>query len=227
MELAIDTATERASLALAREGVALATMSWPCPQNHSRELLPALERLLGMGGAKLGAVSALVVVTGPGSYNALRVGLATAKGLAFALGIPIVGVPTLEAEAYPYALTRLPICPLLKSGRDQVAWALYQLVERGWVKQREERLTTVPELLAQVDQRTLFCGPAVPMLSGQAGVPMESGRPEAACRAAPAAELAWQRLSRGDTDDPATLQPLYLRPPAITTPKSSQQRKDS
>jgi len=222
MELAIDTATERASLALARHGVTLATLSWPSSQNQSRELLPALLRLLELAGASLPGLSALVVVVGPGSYNALRVGLSTAKGLAFGLGLPLVGVSTLEAEAYPYALTRLPICPMLRFGRGQVAWACYQLKGQRWLKLHEEQVATVEEMCARVDRRSLFCGPAAGEAAPELRHWLGGGirvRPGAACRAAVAAELGWQRLERGELDDPARLQPLYLRPPAITTPR--------
>ncbi len=226
MELAIDTATERASLAIAQRGVTIAALSWPCAQDQSRQLIPALEHLLEMAKVGKGDLTGLVVVTGPGSYNSLRVGLSTAKGLALGLGLPLVGVPTLEAEAYAYALTRRPVCPVLRFGRDQVVWAAYQLTDQGWARLRAEQVSTIDELLAQVERQSVFCGPAAPMLSAQCPDFVGTLRPEAACRAALAVELGWQHLKDGHSDDPATLQPLYLRPPAITMPKPSPQRKD-
>ena len=100
MELSIDTASELASVALSQEGALVAECTWRCRRNHSVELLPSVERLLAQAGADKTALSAIFVSTGPGMYTGLRVGIATAKGLARALGIPLVGVGRLDLEAH-------------------------------------------------------------------------------------------------------------------------------
>ena len=109
MLLAIDTSGDTASLALFDGGQPLAELTWQCHRNHSTELLPRLNQLLEQNGLETGSITAIAVALGPGSYNGLRVGLATAKGLALSLGVPLVGLSTLEAEAYPHAATGLPI----------------------------------------------------------------------------------------------------------------------
>jgi tRNA threonylcarbamoyladenosine biosynthesis protein TsaB len=100
--LAIDTATSRVAIAIARatgepDAPALAEASWEAGQRHGETLLPALDRLLSEHNVRRSDLTAVVVGTGPGTFTGLRVGLATAKGLAHGLGIPIVGVSTATA----------------------------------------------------------------------------------------------------------------------------------
>jgi tRNA threonylcarbamoyl adenosine modification protein YeaZ len=96
--IAIDAASTDLGLALAEpDGEPLAEELWSSAQRQSAELLPRLLDMLAGAGRELSATSALVVGTGPGSFTGLRVAMALAKGLAVALGKPIVGVPSLPA----------------------------------------------------------------------------------------------------------------------------------
>jgi tRNA threonylcarbamoyladenosine biosynthesis protein TsaB len=93
--LVLDTATTRAVIALGTPaGEPVAERSWVAGYRHGEELLPQLESMLHERGVALADLGGLVVGTGPGAFTGLRVGIATAKGLAHALGLPIVGVPT-------------------------------------------------------------------------------------------------------------------------------------
>ncbi len=94
--LAIDTASPEFALALALDGTVTSTLVRDSAQSHSQLLLKAIDEVLG---GNRGQLTGLVVVRGPGSYAGLRVGIATAEGLALALGLPIHGVPTLDAVA--------------------------------------------------------------------------------------------------------------------------------
>ena len=113
MQLAIDTSAETASLALADKGKILAEVSWRCGQNQTIQLLPRLEQLLKQNNLQLKSLNAVMVATGPGSYNGLRVGISAAKGLALGMDIPLIGLSTLEAIAYRNADSGLPVCPII------------------------------------------------------------------------------------------------------------------
>ena len=224
MLLAIDTSTNTASLALVQDSQVLAELTWCCGQNHTIELLPQLVRLLNQTKLSLQSLDGVIVARGPGSFNGLRVGISTAKGLAFSLEIPIVGISTLEVEAYQHAETGLPICPIFNAGRGEIATAMYQKKYNKWLRLVAEHITTVEALCSQITTKTIFCGEFIPSVATQLREQLRQGAiiPPPATRLRRAgflAELGQQQLAAGNYDNPATLQPLYLRRPPITKPR--------
>ena len=224
MQLAIDTSTDMASLALVHGSEVLAELTWHSGQNHTVELLPRLAQLLNETKVNLQSASCIIVAKGPGSFNGLRVGISIAKGLAFSLGIPIVGISTLEVDAYQHAETGLPICPILNAGRGEIATAIYQKKDNEWRQLTAEHIATVEALCSQITTKTIFCGEFIPIIATQlreqlkqrAIIPPSAARLR---RASFLAELGLRRLEAGNYDNPASLQPLYLRRPPITKPK--------
>ncbi len=226
MQLAIDTSTETASLALVSDRKILAELSWRCRQNHSTTLLPYLTNLLSQTESGIRSLDGITVARGPGSFNGLRVGISTAKGLAFSLGIPLVGISTLEASAYQHAETGLPICPIFNAGRGEIATAAYQMQGVKWQQVISEHINTIEALCTQIDTKTLFCGELTASISEQLRKHLKQKAviaPPAARlrRAGFLAELGQRRMEAGDFDDPATLYPIYLRRPHITKPKKN------
>jgi tRNA threonylcarbamoyl adenosine modification protein YeaZ len=223
MELAIDTSSSIASVALSHKGEVLASLTWQTARNHTIELLPNLVCLLQQAKVELGSVDAIIVAKGPGSFNGLRVGIGTAKGLASALNIPLLGVNTLETEAYPFAFTRLPLRPIHKAGREEIATALYRQEDNEWQCLEAENLTTVKVLCRRIKQKTLFCGEIPPDIISEIqqnlGKQAIISQNNSLSRASSLVILGWRKLNKGEQDDPITLQPLYLRPPHITKPR--------
>ncbi len=222
MQLAIDTSTDTASIALVRDDEVLAELTWRSGQNHTTQLLPRLSHLLN--NTNLQSVNCIFAAKGPGSFNGLRVGISTAKGLAFSLKVPIIGISTLEIEAYQHAETGLPICPIFNAGRDEVATATYQMKGNDWCQLSPEHITTVDDLCSQVTTKTIFCGEFIPSIAPQLRKRLKQraiiSTPAARLRRASfLAELGQRRRAAGDYDNLATLQPLYLRRPPITKPK--------
>lgn len=221
MELAIDTSTGIASLALSDKGQVQAELTWHAGRNHTTELLPNLIHLLHLTKIELKDIKGIVVALGPGSFTGIRVGVATAKGLSFALSVPLVGISTLEILAFAHAATSLPICPILSAGRGEIATALFQSRAGKWQRLVEEYITNVDALCSEITEQTIFCGEIPPEVAqrleeqlGPKAVILQGGA--SLRRAGYLAELGWKRLEAGDCDDPATLQPLYLRKPAVT-----------
>ncbi len=224
MQLAIDTSTDTASLAIANNSEILAELTWRCGQNHTTTLLPYLDGLLSQTGIGLQSIGSIIVAKGPGSYNGLRVGISTAKGLAYSLGIPIVGISTLEVEAYQHAESGLPVCPIFNAGRGEIATAIYQMKGNKWQRIINEHITTVNTLCAQITTKTIFCGELTAPISDQLSRQLK----QKAIIASPAtrlrragflAELGQKQIEAGNSDDPAALHPIYLRRPHITQPK--------
>jgi tRNA threonylcarbamoyl adenosine modification protein YeaZ len=225
MEISIDTSTRIANIAISEEGSTLADTTWIAGQNHTVGLLPKLNMLFRQTETTVKSIQAVFVAIGPGSYNGLRVALSTTKGLAFALNIPVVGVSTLEIEAYPFAFTGLPLCPIHDAARHELAVALYQQRGSDWLQLEKEHLTTAEGLSIKTATKTLFCGEIPPdvvsylasNLKDLAVIPDDSARTR---RAKHLATIGWIRLQQGERHDIATLQPTYPRRPHITIPKS-------
>jgi len=225
MELAIDTATDTASIALSRSGKLITETSWHAGQNHTVELIPNIISLLGQAKAEIDDIEAVMVARGPGSFNGLRVGFATAKGFALSMDIPMVSVGTLELEAYPHATTGFSVCAVQDVGRGEVAVALYRMDEGEWRQRVKEHVTTVEDLCGETGSKTVFCGrfsqrspdiaERIGELLGDKAIVIDN----MFCRAGVLAELGYRRMERGERDEVATAQPLYLRRPAITKPK--------
>ena len=224
MELAIDTSTNSASIALSQRGKFKADLSWQTRQNHTVELIPRLMSLLERNNATIHDIEALSVAKGPGSFNGLRVGLATAKGLAFSLGIPLVSVGTLEVIAYPYAKAGLPVCPILQVGRGDVAAAIFRIQSDQWAKSVPEFVTNIDDICTNTKEKTLFCGEIkeeqtaqiIENLGNLAQFPIEATQWS---RAGYLSELGWCKIETDNHETLSTLQPMYLKKPSITKPK--------
>jgi tRNA threonylcarbamoyladenosine biosynthesis protein TsaB len=226
VELAIDTSTVTAGVALARHGQTQAEMTWRAGYNHTAQLMPAVDHLLRQAGVTAKQLDAIVVATGPGSFSGLRVGVSAAKALAESLGIALAGVGTMHVEAYPFVPWGLPVCVLLDAGRGELAIGTFQPSRsvNSWpAEAAPPRVVSLDEVCAAVKERTLFCGEQLPAIQEALASRLREAAvfPPAGMlvrRPAHLAALGWRRLARGERDDPATLQPLYLRGPSITKP---------
>ena len=131
--LHIDTATETAGVYLALEGMMIAAAVNQQQQDHAKWVHPAIEKLMHDAGYAMQNLKAIAVTAGPGSYTGLRVGMATAKGLCYALSIPLITENTLRLMTAA-AITRIHnssvpqlslFCPLIDARRMEVFTAIY------------------------------------------------------------------------------------------------------
>lgn len=217
MLVAIDTATRVASLALHDGFKVRYEVTWEAGWRHTVHLMPRLVAALEDLDLGSESLSAVAVTLGPGSFTGLRVGLAAAKGLVLARGLPLVGVPTLDVVAAAQGRDRRPLVAVLQAGRRRICVATYRW-RKGWQRREEPRLTTWETLAAGVEKPTLFCGEV-----DERGAKVLARVGELATLLSPAhrlrragflAELAWTRIRQGQTDDPVTLVPVYLHQPA-------------
>jgi tRNA threonylcarbamoyladenosine biosynthesis protein TsaB len=224
MELAIDTSTNIAGVALSEKGKALVDFTWHTEQNHTVELVPKVIYTLELQKADIHDMKAIVVAKGPGSFNGLRVGLATAKGLAFALSIPLVAISTLELISFHHAELGLPVCPIMNAGRGEIATALFQDRNSNWARVASEHITTIDQLCSEIKNQAVFCGEIDTEMSVYLRKKLGDKVlfPEGSSmlrRIGCLSELGWRRIESGDFDNIHTVQPLYLKRPAITIPK--------
>jgi len=160
--LALDTSAESSSVALLDDGIIGAEFSLNRGRRHEETLLVTINALLAQAGITVDAIDLFSVTVGPGSFTGLRVGLATMKGFAFAIGKPIVAVSTLAALAANIPHADIPVCPVLDARRGDVYTATYRIEAGGLPAMiTAERVTTPEELAEGVDGTVLFVGDGV------------------------------------------------------------------
>ena len=123
--LAIESASLTASAAILSGDTVIAEYTTNFKKTHSQTLLPMISALLEMTGFDKNKLDAVAVSSGPGSFTGLRIGAATGKGLAYALNIPMIPVPTMEAVAYGCFSSSFLLCPLTDARRGEAYTGLY------------------------------------------------------------------------------------------------------
>jgi tRNA threonylcarbamoyladenosine biosynthesis protein TsaB len=217
MLLAVDTSTAQIGLALFDGTQVVAESSWISRQHHTVELAPALANMLKHTGVKISDVQALGVAIGPGSFTALRVGLAFVKGLALSRKLPIAGIPTLDILAAAQPASDMPLAAVLQAGRGRIALVWYKKSSENhkWKSDGAAQVTSVDALAESIDRPTLVAGELTAeerqrLARKKVNVVLA---PPALCVRRPSilAELAWARWQEGKADAPASLAPIYLQ----------------
>ncbi len=222
MLLAIDTSSAYASVALFDGTAVVAEETWQARRRHDDHLFPAIERVLALGGSRVPDVTRVAVATGPGSFTGLRVGIAAAQGIARASDLALVGVPTCDAVAHPFASSGRRVCVLIDAGRGEHYAAMYRMRRGTWGRTSEIRVVGIDELVRTIALETLFVGDVGAVadalrerLGRRAIVPSAS---VVVRRAGHLAEIGWARAEAGQTVHPDALEPVYIRPPTIHGP---------
>lgn len=165
--LAIDSSGLVASVAVAEDDRLLGEYTIDRGKTHSESLLPMIAAVLDMLELEVSDMDAIAVSSGPGSFTGLRIGAATAKGLAFAKDIPIVPVPTLDALAYTQWQARGIVCPLMDARRNQTYTGLYRFDDVGdLVSVQAACVVPVSDIILAVNElkeSVIFLGDGVPV----------------------------------------------------------------
>lgn len=159
--LAIEASSKHFSLATSDSEKILKRRKMVLNQILSDSIVPAIDRILKDSKLTLAKIDALVVGLGPGSFTSLRVGLSTVKGLAFAAGKPVVGIPSLDAVALNAGKTSSQICVLFDAKRNLVYACLYENTKGDLKRKSEYLLTSLADLLDRITTDTIFIGDAV------------------------------------------------------------------
>lgn len=212
--IAIDTSTQTSGLALYDGLQVLAEHSWHGGQHHSVDLAPAIDKLLASVHLRSADLQVVAVAIGPGSYTGLRIGLALAKGLAFAHKLDLLAVPTLDILAAGQPPSELPLAAVLQAGRGRLAVGRY-LYKEGWQPQGEPQLMTAEELTESIASPTLVSGELSEDERRTLGRKYKNAVLQTPAwglrRPAVLAELAWNRWQAGERTAPQGLAPHYLQ----------------
>jgi tRNA threonylcarbamoyladenosine biosynthesis protein TsaB len=218
MLLAIDTATRALSLAL-HDGLRLRVeMTWHTSNQHTVELAPAIQHLLNMAAMDVGALSSVAVASGPGSFNGLRIGVSTAKGLAMARGLPLRGVPTLDITAAGMGAPEAPemrLVAVAEAGRGRVCAETYTWHGGLWRGAGDARIVGWAALAEGL------AGARAALIAGEiddAGRDVLGGAGLAVRLVPRRAGVLAEIAARYPAGDAAALTPHYLHQPGVPQP---------
>ena len=214
--LGIETSTAVSSVALGSDQGVVASALLGRGKSHEEFLVPGIKFILEQSEIQMRQLAGIAVGIGPGLFTGMRVGVATAKSMAQALHVPVVGIPSLDLLAYSVRHTSRLICACVDARRGEVFSAFYRQVPGG-VQRLSEYVAWRPERLAAEvqgrSQEVLFVGNGALVYKDK----LTAARAEFASAtqafptAASAVELALPRFMREDTDPLLELEPLYVR----------------
>lgn len=219
LTLSVETATDRVGCALADDDDVVAEFELTQGRRHAETLMPAVEACLAQVGASVDRIGAVVADVGPGLFTGLRVGLATARSLAYALDLAAVGVTSLEVMAHPLRLTGRLVCPVIDARRGEVFWQLFRPTADG-VEPLGGPQCTGPDVLAAelrgLHEPLVLCGDGTvryPTTVADLADAMVLGAEWAFPSAATLLSLGLRELRAGRGVGGEELVPRYLRAP--------------
>ena len=239
--LGIDTATSRASVALIDDDKLIAKRTYPesdsnrsskipDQKNHSEILIPLIRAVIDEGGITLRDLAAVAVAIGPGSFTGVRIGLSTAKGLAFGCAVPLVGVSTLHA--YAAAEESELVCPLLDARKNEIYMAIFERRGDNQTRLTDDLVVTSAAAVdylagctrerpcALIGEGAFVYGDFFKRALGER-VQVQAQLPE--CLAASVARLGREGIRAGARDDLAQLTPAYV---SLSQPEVKRQVAD-
>ncbi|MBQ1377153.1 MAG: tRNA (adenosine(37)-N6)-threonylcarbamoyltransferase complex dimerization subunit type 1 TsaB [Lachnospiraceae bacterium] len=221
--LGIESASTTASAALIEDGVLLSECTSNYKKTHSETLLPMISEVLSMTETEPKDLDAIAVSAGPGSFTGLRIGAATAKGLAFSLDIPVIPVPTPDAMAYGNFGSAFILCPVMDARRDQIYTGLYEFDHEQFIVRQEasalpyeEQVKNAEEAARETGKRILYLGDGLMVYEAKIRE-VSSLEPCFAPanvrfqRAASVAALGLKRFREGVRESAESFLPVYLR----------------
>ncbi|MBQ1838477.1 MAG: tRNA (adenosine(37)-N6)-threonylcarbamoyltransferase complex dimerization subunit type 1 TsaB [Ruminococcus sp.] len=218
--LALDTSAKAASVCLASEDRLIGACFVNTAFTHSRTLMPMVEQLCADTGVPLGEVEAVAVNAGPGSFTGVRIGVAAAKGIAFAKSLPCVPVSTLESMAYNFLGGDCIVCALMDARCSQFYQAFFRVAGDRAERLCDDRALSLTDLereLAQYNEKIILAGDGAAIAFKSLAhrrenvflAPMNQINQTASSVAC----AAFQAITAGNTCTPAELMPVYLRLP--------------
>ena len=170
--LALDSSGLVASVAIVSDDDLIGEYTINYKKTHSQTLLPMLDEVAKMVELDLSTIDVIAVSAGPGSFTGLRIGSATAKGLALALNKEIVSVPTVDALAYNMWGCRDLVCPLMDARRNQAYTGLYRFSDGKMDTLIKQCVVQIDEIIDKINkegQKVIFLGDGVPVFKEYIG----------------------------------------------------------
>lgn len=214
--LAVDTATEICGVAIMIDEEIVTESITPQGRTHAQGLLETIRWALVEAGTTIADLTGLVVTQGPGSFTGLRIGISTVKGLAAAIGKPMVGISTLAVLAHQAPDSAHWVCPMIDARRNEVYWSLYERQASNIVRAHREQAGIPEQIKESLDAPCTFIGNGARRYATRIEqcLPYPVTFADEQCdipQPGTLARLGMQRLKRKQFDDPHSFSPVYLR----------------
>jgi tRNA threonylcarbamoyladenosine biosynthesis protein TsaB len=214
--LAVDTSTASCSVALFNGDRLLEEAIYTAGKTHSRHLMTMIQRILEGCRCDPADIGAIAVTRGPGTFTGLRIGISTVKGLAAATGVPVVGISSLAALAFPFSLQVCPVVAMIDARRGEVYHAQYRGVTSGAVEMAMPVSVCAPETAAaQVPENAILVGSGAllyrEIFENRCPHIRFADTTQHVIRASSVGMLARVRFYRQDVDPIGSLIPDYIR----------------
>ena len=217
--LALETSAKAVSAAVSEDGKILCSGYQDTGLTHSRTLMPIVEHILKNTGLTVADMDAIAVAAGPGSFTGIRIGVAAAKGLAFAADKPAVGVSTLAAMARNVAFCDGLVICAMDARRQQVYNALFEAKDGSLTRLTPDRAIALAELTEELKGNSrpiTVVGDGALMCHGfltEAGIPCRLAPPHLRMQNAMSVALEAEGMAaEGRLVSAQALEPVYLRP---------------
>jgi len=215
--LGIETATEQVGVAIGGHEGVIASFEVARGRRHAEILTPAIEFVCRQADVELAELGVIAVDVGPGLFTGMRVGIATAKALAQALRVPMIGISSLDLLAFPCRHTDRVVVPVIDARKGEVFWAMYRQVPGGLQQVTAPAVGPVDDLVADLlarSQDVLCVGDGAHRYRDEIldGYHCEIGG-GAHPSAAPLVQLAHAKALREEWVNPREIEPVYLRAP--------------
>jgi tRNA threonylcarbamoyladenosine biosynthesis protein TsaB len=227
--LGIETATRTGGVAIFSDDGLLAEYTLNIEVTHSERLMATVDRVLTDTGISLRSIEGIAVSAGPGSFTGLRIGVSTAKALAWTTGLPVAAVPTLKALAWNLAGAAFPICPLLDAKKREVYAAIYRQVDGTLQQVMADAVLPLSGLAENVPGPAVFTGEGAFLFRRElhelfGDRALFASRSASAPSAASVAEIGRVMLLAGERTALDELAPVYIRRPEAEVAWEKRQR---
>ncbi len=230
MILAMDTSTDLCSIIVIANEKTKSKIKTHLKQVHAEKIIFMIEQALGNINKTINDISSVAISIGPGSFTGLRIGLSVAKGLCYALGKPLITVPTLDAMAESvfnicsliskYNKTEIYICPMLNAKQNDFYYSIYRFNENKIERIDEYQIGTADDLKRQLKGKTILLGDAVEFVAenfyNQDDIILfgeEFNYPDAYY----VAKIARKKYENGEFADLNSTEPLYIKEFVVKT----------
>lgn len=228
--LAIDTATKIGSVALYEDKTGIiGEINLYVKVNHSNVIMKAVDSLFDLSGYTIKDVDKIAVTTGPGSFTGIRIGVAIAKGLAYSLEKPIIGINELDVLAETGEEREGLIVPLIDARKERVYYSQYKYENRKLVRKEEYKDGELRDILEKLKgEKVVFIGDGaivnqelIKEIMGEDNIIFSK------VNSIPRAAMAAQMALYHEDDNIYTLEPFYLNKSQAEREKEEREKKNN